>query len=43
MRKAELLSENLIVEKYEDEYIVEDYKGQVFQILVNHDEGIEFL
>jgi hypothetical protein len=43
LRKAELLGENLVVEKYEDEYIVEDYKGQVFQILVNYEEGIDFL
>ena len=43
LRKAELLCESLKVEKYEEEYIVEDYKGQVFQILVNHDEGIDFL
>jgi hypothetical protein len=43
LRKAELLCDSLRVEKYEDEYIVEDYKGQVYQILVNHDDGIEFL
>jgi hypothetical protein len=27
LRKAELLCDSLKVEKYEDEYIVEDYKG----------------
>jgi hypothetical protein len=42
LRKAELLEENLVVEKEEEEYIVEDYKGQIFQILVNYDEGIDF-
>ena len=42
LRKAELLEENLIVEKKEEEYVVEDYNGQVFQILVNYGEGIDF-
>jgi hypothetical protein len=38
LRKAELLRETLVIEKQEEDYIVEDFKGQVFQILVIYDE-----
>jgi hypothetical protein len=43
LRKAELLKEDLIAEKKETEYIVEDYLGQVYQILANYGEDTEFL
>jgi hypothetical protein len=43
LRKAELLREDLIAEKKETEYIVEDYLGQVYQILANYGEDTEFL
>jgi len=43
LRKAVILHETLDIEKQEGDYIVEDYMGQVFQILVNYDEGIDFL
>ena len=42
MRKAELLSEDLLVEKQDDDYIVGDYKGRVYQVLVTYEEGIDF-
>ena len=42
LRKAELLSEDLLVEKQDDNYIVGDYKGRVYQILVTYEEGIDF-
>jgi len=43
LRKAELLQEDLIIEKTETEYIVEDYLGQAFHILANYGEELEFL
>ena len=43
LRKAELLRDDLLVEKQEEDYIVGDYKNQLYQILVTYDDGIDFV
>ena len=42
LRKAELLAEDLCVEKQDVDYILGEHKGRTYQILVTYKDGINF-